>query len=214
MTSLGLSELEWQERTFSRIFNHELYKILVKSVLDHIPDSCYSTQMVHRRDNWAITVMKFSIDMEVTSLIKNVCLWFFAFCLECNHGDFVPVYYLWAYNSLYYTIAKTFSWCSVDGFIIYYIFNFICTRSSFHNDVIKWKHFPHYWPFVRRIHRSPVNSPHKGQWRGALMFSLIWAWMNDWVNNREPGDLRRHRAHYDVTVMSSVCCVATHSNLW
>ena len=28
----------------------------------------------------------------------------------------------------------------------------------FHDDVIKWKHFPHYWPFVRGIHRSPVNS--------------------------------------------------------
>ena len=44
-----------------------------------------------------------------------------------------------------------------------------------HDDVIKWKHFPRYWPFVRGIHRSPVNSPHKGQWRGALMFSLIYA---------------------------------------
>ena len=51
------------------------------------------------------------------------------------------------------------------------------------------------------IPRSPMNSPHKGQWRGALMFSLICAWRNDWVNNREAGDLRRHRAHYDVTVM-------------
>ena len=70
-----------------------------------------------------------------------------------------------------------------------------------HDDVIKWKHSPRYWPFVRGIHRSPVNSPHKGQWREALMFSLIWAWMNCWVNNREVGDLRRHRAHYDVTVM-------------
>ena len=44
-----------------------------------------------------------------------------------------------------------------------------------HGDVIKWKHFPRYWPFVWGIHRSPVNSPHKGQWRGALMFSLICA---------------------------------------
>ena len=41
--------------------------------------------------------------------------------------------------------------------------------------VIKWKHYPCYWPFVRGIHRSPVNSPHKGQWHGALMFSLICA---------------------------------------
>ena len=51
--------------------------------------------------------------------------------------------------------------------------------------------------------RSPVNSPHKGQWRGALMFSLIYAWINSWVNKGEAGDLRHHRAHYDVTVMAS-----------
>ena len=51
------------------------------------------------------------------------------------------------------------------------------------------------------IHRSQVNSPHKGQWRGALMFSLIWVWKNGWVNNCKAGDLRRHRAYYDVSVM-------------
>ena len=49
--------------------------------------------------------------------------------------------------------------------------------------------------------RSPVNSPHKGQWRGALTFSLICAWINGWVNNREDSDSRRHSIHYDVTVM-------------
>ena len=69
------------------------------------------------------------------------------------------------------------------------------------DDVIKWKHSPRYWPFARGIHRSTVNSPHQGQWRGALMFSLICAWTNGWVNNRYAGDLRRHCAHYDVTVM-------------
>ena len=74
-------------------------------------------------------------------------------------------------------------------------------RPVFHDDVIKWKHFPRYWPFVRGIHRSPVNSPHKGQWRGALVFSLICVWINGWVNNREAGDLKRYRAHYDVIVM-------------
>ena len=80
----------------------------------------------------------------------------------------------------------------------------------YHDDVIKWKHFPRYWPFVRGIHRSPVNSPHKGQWRGALIFSLICVWINDWVNNREAGDLRRYRTCYDVIVkhfkLSSVRC--------
>ena len=64
--------------------------------------------------------------------------------------------------------------------------------------------FSRYRPFVRGIHRSPVNSPHKGQWRGALMFSLIWAWKNGRVSNRYVGDLRRHRAHYDVTVIMAI----------
>ena len=70
-----------------------------------------------------------------------------------------------------------------------------------HDDIIKWKHLPCYWPFVRGIHRSPMNSPHKGQWRVALMFSLICVWINGWVNNRKAGDLRHYRSHYDVTVM-------------
>ena len=76
-------------------------------------------------------------------------------------------------------------------------------RLYFHDDVIKWKHFPRHWPFVRGLHRSPVNSPQKGQWRGALMYSLICVWINDCVPNREAGDLRRFRAHYDVTLMST-----------
>ena len=45
------------------------------------------------------------------------------------------------------------------------------------------------------------DSPHKGQWRVALMFSLICVWINGWVNNREAGDLRLYHAHYDATVM-------------
>ena len=76
-------------------------------------------------------------------------------------------------------------------------------KSHTHDDVIKWKHFPHYWPFVWGIHWSPVNSRHRGQWRGPLMFSLICVWINGWVNNREAGDLRRYRAHFDVIVMLS-----------
>ena len=50
------------------------------------------------------------------------------------------------------------------------------------------------------------NSPHNGQWRGALMLSLIFARITGWVNNGEAGDLRRHRAHYDVTVMYMRSC--------
>ena len=47
----------------------------------------------------------------------------------------------------------------------------------------------------------PGEFPHKGQWRGALMFSLICIRIKGWVNNDEARDLRRHRAHYDVTIM-------------
>ena len=72
-----------------------------------------------------------------------------------------------------------------------------------HDDVIKWKHFPRYWAFLQGIHRSPVNSPHKGQWRGALRFFWSAPWINGWVNNREAGDLRRHHAHYDAIVMAT-----------
>ena len=63
------------------------------------------------------------------------------------------------------------------------------THIHVHDDVIKWKHFPRYWPFVRRFPRSPVNFPHKGQWRGALMFfdlrlnkrlsKQLWGWWSE-----------------------------------
>ena len=70
-----------------------------------------------------------------------------------------------------------------------------------HDDGIKWKHFPCYWPFVIGINCSPLNSPNKGQWHGALMFSLICTWVNSWINNREAVDLRCHHTNYDVTAM-------------
>ena len=80
--------------------------------------------------------------------------------------------------------------------------DFQCNMLLLNDDAIKLKHFPRHWPCVRGFHPSPVNPPHKGQWRGALMFSLIWAWTcwtNGWENNQDAGHLRRHRAHYDVT---------------
>ena len=55
------------------------------------------------------------------------------------------------------------------------------------------------------IHRWPVNSPHKGQWRGALVLFLICAGIKGWVNSRGAGDLRCRRAHYNVTVMRPPC---------
>ena len=90
-------------------------------------------------------------------------------------------------------------WIPRQSGIVPYLWNKVW-KICLLDDVIKWSHFPRPWPFIGGIHRSPVNS-HKDQWHGALMFSLIYAWINDWVNNREAGDLRRHRPHFDAIVM-------------
>ena len=70
----------------------------------------------------------------------------------------------------------------INNFLSIKVFEFlsdnIFQNDLGHDDVFKWKHFPCYWPFVQGIHQSPVNSPHKGQWRGALMFTLICARIN------------------------------------
>ena len=105
---------------------------------------------------------------------KTVCIFL---GIYCSWGFYMPLYY------------KALS-CQIVEWI-----------RNYHDDVIKWKHFPRNCPFVRETRRSPGNFPHKGQWRGALMFSLIYTWINDWVNNREAGDLRRQHGHYDVIVM-------------
>ena len=110
---------------------------------------------------------------------------------------------IWSLKFTFFSKA----WCSTKAFngaIEYWNTYWIILKIR-HNltcDVITWKHFPRYWPFVRGIHRSPVKSQHRGQWRGALMFSLICVWINGWVKNREAGDLRRYRAHYDIIVMT------------
>ena len=88
---------------------------------------------------------------------------------------------------------------------------FLECKFTHNRRFIKWKHFPRYWPFVRWINRSSVNFHHKGQWRGALRFSLICAWTNGWANNWDAGDLRHHRAHYDVTVMQFFSHLKTDS---
>ena len=77
---------------------------------------------------------------------------------------------------------------------------------GWHNITTWWRHQMETFSALLAIcaGNSPVlvNSPHKSQWRRDLMFSLICARINCWVNNREAGDLRCHRAHYDVIVMN------------
>ena len=56
------------------------------------------------------------------------------------------------------------------------------------------------------ISEFPPPPPPKGQWHRVLMFPLICVWTNGWVNNRHAGYLRRHHAHYDVTVTCHLIC--------
>ena len=133
--------------------------------------------------------------------MREITGFLFAFILsicDSNRCAFVHRQYIAWY--VHYFDAFWFVWVISKLMLNSYVLH--CPPRRYHDDVIKWKHLPRYWPFVRGIHRSPVNSPHKGQWRGALMFSLISAWINGWVNNDEAGDLS-HRAHYDVIVMIS-----------
>ena len=111
--------------------------------------------------------------------------------MNCGLWDFLLIYS----DSLF----ANFTWILWAYYLLHSKF---LHREPRHDDVMKWKHFPRYWLFMRGIHRSPVNSPHNGEWRGAFIFSLIGAWINGWVINGEAGNLRCHCAHYDVTVMS------------
>ena len=76
--------------------------------------------------------------------------------------------------------------------------------SPLYDDVIKWKYFPRYW---RSGHRwIPLTKA-----SDAELWCFLWicARINGWVNNREACDLRRHRAHYDITVMDLDDCYLT-----
>ena len=69
-------------------------------------------------------------------------------------------------------------------------------------------------PLWGGIHWSLVNSPHKDQGVGALMFSLICSWTNGWVNNRDAGDVRRHCAYYGVSLFKLTIFVLFDLEVW
>ena len=111
-------------------------------------------------------------------LIESHKQTYFSFLIEADQctGSCLPPN---RQHIIHWTSSNSVHWC--------------INASSGHDDVIKWKHFPRYWPFVRGVHRSPMNSPHKSKWHWVLMLCLICAWINGWVNHREAGDLRRQR---------------------
>ena len=69
---------------------------------------------------------------------------------------------------LIYIESHDYNWCmcvcyELGTIVRNHVSRHWCILAITHDDVIKWKHFPRYWPFVRGIHRSPMKSPHKGQ---------------------------------------------------
>ena len=136
--------------------------------------------------------------------IRNTHLWYHYVIGTCDRNEICQLINGHFMIHLAYMLYKWFIRMVTPIFQCWSYLGFLNKTDIFsvlilHDDVIKWKN-SRSWPFVRRIHRSLVNS---GQWRGALMFSLTCTWINGWVNNREAVDMRRHRAHYDVIVMGN-----------
>ena len=96
-------------------------------------------------------------------------------------------------------------WNTLTGISTHFILKQIWKIENINTDISWWRHQMETFSALLALcvgnSPEPVNSPHKGQWRGALMFSLICAWINGWVNNHGADNLGRQRAHYDVIVM-------------
>ena len=93
-------------------------------------------------------------------------------------------------------------WTSVANSFISVHYTFKWKQISiWHDDVIKWKHFCVTGHLCGEFTGRRWIPHKKGQRRGSLMFSVICVWINGWKNNREAGDLRRYRAHYDFNLM-------------
>ena len=179
----------------------QLVSSLSTPQLSNAGDSCHPSSNVFCKGVqmtriWLIQTILDYLSMHATLFWKNGrkhhSIW--TAYIECcpNYPSFQSIW-------LYFNVCIVCVSCEIQSSCPVWCFHYEASLN--HDDVIKWNHIPLNWPFVRGIHRWPVNSPHKGQWRGTMMFSLICTWINGWVNNRKADDLRRHRAHYDVTVM-------------
>ena len=130
-------------------------------------------------------------------------------CYGCNNGRYGCTIVM-SYIEINKAVSQwllTFNLCVSVTWPLTCAFHIPCTHTpeiiDMHRGVCdnNWKHLPCYRPFLRGIYQSLVDCPHKGQWRGALMFSLICAWTNIAANNRNNGDLRCYCVHYVVTLM-------------
>ena len=192
---------------------------LILNILRNIAESMHTVRGSYHHE-WQMTSAQGHTFFRTTWIKLQVNTWIFTYIhiQSCDESISICcwVYFIIFFHSLF---EVRICWAGKRKLVYSFYSRFLHSHSSDrvrvpsenelilkdwgkHDDVIKLKLFRCYWPFVREIHLPPVNSPHKGQWRRALIFSLICAWINGWVNNREAGDLRRHRAHYDVIVMT------------
>ena len=131
---------------------------------------------------WNSPMWHFTVCFTIHSQ-KAVCSLFIdQLCVQCH--------WLWQHHQL--KLIHGLLWCCIQW-----------CHSSVDNSPSPWWHhqidtFSALLAICAGNSQSLVNSLHKGQWCGALMFSLIYVWINGWVNNGEAGDLRCHRAHYSV----------------
>ena len=225
LTPRGLGRIWWRSHVMvAFLCKHVHYNDVIiarHSVWNHQPHDCFLNRLFRHRSKKASKLRVTGLfagnfPAQMASNAENVSIWW-------RHHE------IWQHKPLSFYIqpislnifhrnsnSVEISFCSHFDPVKEIATNFahfaeLCSRGMckmspsecqlLDDDDIKWKHFPRYWPFVRGIHRSPVNSPHKGQWRGVLMFTLICTWTNGWVNNRYVGYLISHRTHYDVNVM-------------
>ena len=150
--------------------------LFIKCVLWHLPECNCTRNYLIRNMRSEITLLEFLPHLPGTKELRRRVL------LVCLFHEG------WYHN----VISRAPNFYDTSRFLIF----------RFCGSVLPWLRHQ-MATFSALLARSPVNSPHKGQWRGALMFSLIGVWTNAWVNNRDAGDLRRHRADYDVTIDKS-----------
>ena len=140
---------------------------------------------------------------------KNEIIYFLSISFEYAHENVSP-----KYHRMLEQFTLKCKWLRESVFTVkvhneYIYFTMYLYR--FHDDVIKWKHFPHYWSFLC-WGNSPVTGEltSQGPVTRSFEFSSLCGWTNGWVNNRNAGDLRRDRAQYDVIVM---CPIHIHTGI-
>ena len=121
---------------------------------DYTRDSIH--EVVRSQENWKL--WEFLLKSSNRSDIWHIRWW------HCQNirASRIPPTHVWQ--------VRDFTWCLGNTYCRLVSWGPVQTQSLSHDD-IKLKHFPRYWPFLRGIHRSQMNSPRKGQWQARFHHS-------------------------------------------